>query len=86
MQYQDEQDTLIETVAVNEEQNSLSFMEMLQINLNGMTKTEILAALQLELNFIEEFEPYRQDYLQELELVMEIYSETGNKEILTLIF
>ena len=68
-----------------QEGNSYSFMEQLQINLHGMSDAEIIHAIQMEVNFIKEFE-FDRDYLERLEIVMEVYLETGNKEILTLIF
>ncbi len=60
----------------NEENSDLSFIENLQATLMDMTDAEILAALELELNFIEEFQPFRHDYLEKLAMVMEIYTET----------
>jgi hypothetical protein len=83
---QDEQDTLIETVTVNEEENSLSFIDHLHANILYMTDAEIMDGLRMEIAFIDEFEPYRQDYLQRIELVMWMYSQTGNKDFIHLLF
>lgn len=64
----------------------LSYIETLQINLHGLTDTDILHAIQMEVNFIREFEIDREDYLERLEIAMELYSETRQKDILNLIF
>jgi len=70
----------------NEENSPLGFTEHLQSNLIDMTDAEIMDALHMEIAFIDEFEPYRQDYLQRIELVMDIYSQTRTKDILRFLF
>lgn len=72
---EEEQDILVE-----------SFIEHLQENLNGMTETEILEALKMEIEFISEFQSYSKEYIERLKLVIEVYSDTGQKDILNLIF
>lgn len=64
----------------------LSYIETLQINLHGMSEREVMGALKMELHFITEFQSYKQDYLLKLEEVMQVYSETRQKDILNFIF
>ena len=58
-----------------------SFEDKFEAQLNSMSIVEIISTLEMQANFVSEFQPHRQDYLEQLGFAIDMVSNITDTEI-----